>query len=176
MEQAIVDLGGKILALCRVTFGRHQSAIEYELLKLGRNIEDLGTPALSWRDLEVIIANTPVDSALGRSMVGERAEWGISDYLSALVVDALNAGNWQRGGGKGSRPKPLPRPGKKSGGRQMGSEPIPASTFDGWWDAPREDPDAESEPDLAVDPVGESETVELTEERRRWRLSNTTTE
>lgn len=29
-----------------------------------------------------------------------------------MAVDALHAANWQRGGGKSKRPKPIPRPGR----------------------------------------------------------------
>lgn len=35
------------------------------------------------------------------------------------MIDALNAGNWQRGGDKKvTRPKPLPRPGQSEGKRR----------------------------------------------------------
>lgn len=44
-------------------------------------------------------------------MNGEAALWGVTDYLLAAAVDALNAANWQRAGDKKAhRPKPLPRP------------------------------------------------------------------
>ena len=36
--------------------------------------------------------------------------WDMNTYLLANVVDLLAAGNWQRSGGKGRRPKPLQRP------------------------------------------------------------------
>lgn len=44
------------------------------------------------------------------SLHGEAARWGVTDYLLANAVDALQGANWQRGGGKGSRPKPVHRP------------------------------------------------------------------
>jgi hypothetical protein len=31
--------------------------------------------------------------------------------LLAIVADRLAAANWQRGGGKGRKPEPIPRPG-----------------------------------------------------------------
>lgn len=55
-------------------------------------------------------------SALHRDIAGADAIWGLTDHLLAAVLDALNSGNWQRGGGKGPRPKPTPRPGR--GGRK----------------------------------------------------------
>lgn len=53
----------------------------------------------------------PSTSALSRSIHGDQALWSTSDHLLAAAVDALSAGNWQRGGGKGKRPQPVPRPG-----------------------------------------------------------------
>lgn len=41
---------------------------------------------------------------------GEYVEWGTTDWLLAGVLDVLQGANWQRGGGKGQRPKPIPRP------------------------------------------------------------------
>lgn len=38
--------------------------------------------------------------------------WGDAEHILAHILDVLAAGNWQRGGGKGRRPQPLPRPGK----------------------------------------------------------------
>lgn len=43
-------------------------------------------------------------------MGGEAAAWTLTDHLLAMTVDVLRSANWQRGG-KGPRPKPLPRPG-----------------------------------------------------------------
>lgn len=44
--------------------------------------------------------------------------WDTIEHLLAAVVDLLAAANWQRGGGKGQKPKPVPRPqaeGKRRG-------------------------------------------------------------
>jgi hypothetical protein len=59
----------------------------------------------------VVIANLPRDSAFVRSVLGEQADWSLTDHLLAAIFDTLASANWQRGGGKGRRPKPLPRPG-----------------------------------------------------------------
>ncbi len=37
--------------------------------------------------------------------------WGLQEHLLAVIADTERAANYQRGGGKGTRPKPLPRPG-----------------------------------------------------------------
>lgn len=67
-------------------------------------------------------------------MGGEKAEWGPAEYLLASILDALRSGNWQRGGGKGSKPKRTPRPGEKDKGEKIGSGAIPIKDFDAWWD------------------------------------------
>jgi hypothetical protein len=37
--------------------------------------------------------------------------WTVGDHLTASVFDAINVGNWQRGGDpKARRPKAVPRP------------------------------------------------------------------
>lgn len=37
--------------------------------------------------------------------------WTPTEYLLAEITDAIRGGNWQRSGGKGSRPRRIPRPG-----------------------------------------------------------------
>jgi hypothetical protein len=100
----------------------HLEAIDYDLLTLGCDIRDLGTSALPWYRLRAIVTYLPPTSALARSIHGEKALWTTTDHLLAAAVDALASGNWQRGGGKGKRPKPLPRPGETdAGARTMGT-------------------------------------------------------
>lgn len=60
--------------------------------------------------------------------------WGLTEHLLASAVDALNAGNWQRGGDRHApKPKPVKRPGGKE--QQYGKGAIPISEFKAWWDA-----------------------------------------
>lgn len=60
----------------------------------------------------------PPDSALGAAVQGgpQFRGWRIDTYLLAAAVDVLQAANYQRSGGKGSRPKPVTRPGRKQRG------------------------------------------------------------
>lgn len=44
------------------------------------------------------------------SLHGDAARWGIDTHLLATIVDVLAGANWQRGGGKGPKPKPVKRP------------------------------------------------------------------
>jgi hypothetical protein len=56
------------------------------------------------------VGHLPASSALARARHGEFATWTIDTHLLALIADVLRASNYQRGGGKGQKPKPLPRP------------------------------------------------------------------
>ncbi|QGJ97154.1 tail assembly chaperone [Arthrobacter phage Maria1952] len=126
-----VSLGGisALLELLR----EHRGAIEYTLLTMGMDLDQLGA-GLDWRQLWQIIAYSPLGSALGKSLHGEAAEWTVTDHLLAIVVDVLQDANWQRGGGKGAQPARIKRPGVKDKNTQsFGSEPIKISEFDNWW-------------------------------------------
>lgn len=60
----------------------------------------------------MLIRNLPPDSALARAVHGSnRVDWTPEIELLATIVDALNIAAYQRSGGKGRRPKPVPRPG-----------------------------------------------------------------
>lgn len=58
----------------------------------------------------VYIRHLPPGSPLGVALHGDAARWGVTEHLLASAVDALVGANWQRGGGKGQRPKPIQRP------------------------------------------------------------------
>lgn len=66
-----------------------------------------------WRRLVALARQLPPSSPwVLRETDGESA-WQIPEQLAALTVDVLALANWQRGGGKGRRPKPIGRPGVK---------------------------------------------------------------
>lgn len=68
-------------------------AIEYELIKLGLRIEWLGSPALSWRDLKVIVHHLPPDSALGQAFEPDRWQW--ADIKTQLLASMINIAGYQ---------------------------------------------------------------------------------
>lgn len=76
-------------------------------------LSDLGTPALTWRRLGVLLRQLPIEARTVRITVGDQALWSQETYMLANVVDLLSGANWQRGGGKGRKPKPMQRPGQK---------------------------------------------------------------
>lgn len=73
----------------------------------------------------MLVRQLPRDSALARAQLGESALWGVAEHLMAHAVDRLGAGNWQRGGGKGQRPKPFPRPGARPNSETFNGEAVP---------------------------------------------------
>ncbi|GAA2618732.1 hypothetical protein SMC26_40290 [Actinomadura fulvescens] len=85
----------------------HGEAVEYDL----RAYWSCALTDITWRQLRVFLEHVPLDSATARSVHGEAAVWGMPEQLLAAVVDVLNWANYQRGGGKGNRPRPVKRPG-----------------------------------------------------------------
>lgn len=90
-------------------------------------MSDLGE-SLSWRRLGVLIRQLPETSRTVAAASGE--VWSRTDQLLAAVFDALNAANWQRGGGKPPRPKPLPRPGVEDRTTEVRRFGQPVRTID----------------------------------------------
>jgi hypothetical protein len=114
------DHCGGILGLLRL-LTEHGEAIEYELLTIGKHIDDLGTRRLSWRDLLVVVKQAPPQGALHRALDPEGWGWTVDSYLLAADVDYAAAAAWQRAGDKRKkRPDPILRPGqKKKRGRNL---------------------------------------------------------
>ena len=54
------------------------------------------------------------DSALASSLNSD-SEWTLEAHLLANIADQLAWANYQRAGGKGTKPKPIPRPGSDEG-------------------------------------------------------------
>jgi hypothetical protein len=66
---------------------------------------------------------------------GKDSIWTLEAQLLALIGDILNVANYQRGGGKGQKPKPLERPGVKPEVKTTwGGTAVTAKSFDAWWD------------------------------------------
>lgn len=106
--------------------------MNYDLMKMGLRLRQLGTGALSWGDLHDYVRYGNTDTALALERWGSTVVWTLTDHLLATAVDALHSANWQRGGGKGMRPQPITRPGADNS-EHIGSDPIPASEFMDWW-------------------------------------------
>jgi len=77
----------------------------------------LGTEALTYRRLDVLIRALPREAATVRAVAGPAAEWGDLEHLTATMVDELR-GLWYTyvsahttRSKKPKKPKPIIRPG-----------------------------------------------------------------
>lgn len=101
-------LGG-ILSLVAL-IGEHTDAIRADLHRYHRiQLTDIGR-TVTFGEVRAFLAHLPHDAALWRAM-GSPRQWGYPELLLAAIENRLSAGNWQRGGGKGRRPKPITAPG-----------------------------------------------------------------
>lgn len=106
---------GGILDLIRLVEEEDaQSEFEYDLIQAGVRLRWVGdgTDRLSWRDLLVLVRHMDGTAALAQKLSEGDSQWDFKTHLLASVVDGVHAMIWQNGGGKGQRPKPLPRPGQ----------------------------------------------------------------
>ena len=89
----------------------HAEALEFDLIKLGLRLRDAGSLAFNWRDLMVICRRLGRDSELYRDMNPEDdTSWSVDTYLLAQLVDNTSWQIYQANHGKGTKPKPVPRP------------------------------------------------------------------
>lgn len=71
----------------------------------------------------MLLSQLPTDARAAR-IVDERLQWTTTDHLLANVVDMLRGISWQLGGGKGQRPRPIPRPGDVNRRRMGKARPL----------------------------------------------------
>ena len=114
MDERVGGIVGGISGLYELV-KEHREAIHFDLLTLGLSPRLIGTTRFGWDDFAVWVKYMPRSSQLFQSVHGP--QWSAELHMLANVVDLLAAANWQRGGGKGGRPKPVKRPGVKSGER-----------------------------------------------------------
>lgn len=99
----------------------HGAAVEADLQRFyDADLSDLTTGRLTWRRLAVLIAGLPRESVTVQEVNGPDLAWGLAEHLLAFIGDGIQAGNWQRSGGKGKPPKPTPRPGVQDGLKRVG--------------------------------------------------------
>ena len=111
MERRVGYRRGGIRGLARL-LGEHGEAVEYDLIRLGLRLSWLGTRRLTWRDLYVIVRQSPQDSALHRAVAGPDHIWDLHGHLLAGIFDVLAVANWQRSGVEhAKKPERLQRPG-----------------------------------------------------------------
>lgn len=104
MAQRILRQPGGIKGLLQF-LQEHGEAVNADLLDRGYTVRDIGS-RLGWGDLRSLITYARHDSAIYRSL--HPKSWWYTPELSRLdrIEYLLAAANWQRGGGKGEKPKP----------------------------------------------------------------------
>ncbi len=116
---------------------QHREALEFELIREGLRLRDLPSEAFDWRDLYVLVRRwqkTPGNAFAASVNDGvEVPSWG--EQVLALAYDALQGIAFILKRGKGQRPKRLTRWWEKRREQKFGSDPIPLSQFDDWWDS-----------------------------------------
>ncbi|WP_202530722.1 MULTISPECIES: hypothetical protein [unclassified Streptomyces] len=104
------------------------------LRHFGLDLLDWHRGRLTSRRLALLIRHLPRDSATVRASEGEAAEWSVTDYLLAAVVDHLAAANWMfslvNSDGESEQPdmpEPVPRPVRAGTAAEPRSSPAPES-------------------------------------------------
>ncbi|EFL01078.1 conserved hypothetical protein [Streptomyces sp. SPB78] len=102
------------------------------LRHFGLDLLDWHRGRLTSRRLALLIRHLPRDSATVRATEGEAAEWSVTDYLLAAVVDHLAAANWMfslvNSDGESEQPdmpEPVPRPARGQGQAPPAEDPPP---------------------------------------------------
>lgn len=137
MGGGVGNLRGGIQSLLSLIADQGE-ALEFDLISLGLRLRDCPSPEFNWRDLWVICRRLGRSSELYKAMnPDDDTSWSVTDYLLALVADNTAFRLWQSAGGKGRKPKPIPRPGDT---KKYGGDSLPVSDMADWlgWDDPAE--------------------------------------
>ena len=129
MERAVEHGPREFLSLVQLS-REHSEALEFDLIKLGLRLRDAGSLEFNWRDLWVVCRRLGRDSELYKSMnPDDDTSWSVTDYLLALVADNTAFRLYQAAGGKGKKPKPVPRPGDV---KRYGGDALPVTGMQEW--------------------------------------------
>ena len=129
MERQVEHGPREFLSLVQLA-REHSEALEFDLIKLGLRLRDAGSLEFNWRDLWVICRRLGRDSELYKSMnPDDDTSWSVTDYLLAMVADNTAFRLYQAAGGKGKKPKPVPRPGDV---KRYGDDALPVADMQEW--------------------------------------------
>ena len=129
MERQVEHGPWEFLSLVQLS-REHSEALEFDLIKLGLRLRDAGSLEFNWRDLWVICRRLGRDSELYKSMnPDDDTSWSVTDYLLAMVADNTSFRLYQAAGGKGKKPKPVPRPGDV---KRYGGDALPVTEMAEW--------------------------------------------
>lgn len=98
----------------------HGDSIEADFQRYYRiYLGDLFTGKLTWRRFKVLYSRLPQNSQTSIAINGRAALWTDVEELLASICEVLAWANWQRGGGKGAKPKSIDRPYNESKPKTM---------------------------------------------------------
>lgn len=144
MEQRVFHQPGGTLSLARL-IREHGEAIEFDLIRMGLRLRDVGSSGFNWRDLYIVVKHLDRETETYRELhPDDDTSWTVSDYLLAVIADTTHMRLWQAGGGKGKKPKPIPRPGEVKHRRGDSMSMEEAKAWLGW-----DEPDAAAAVDLS---------------------------
>lgn len=123
---------GGIFGLCDLV-DEFPEAVEYDVLRHGLRLRNLGSSSFTWRDLKVLVEQQrPGESALWMEQNPDHM-WGLSEFLLADVADTLHMLFWAKtkdGAKNRNRPNPIERPGRRP--ERMGKKPLPLDEMADW--------------------------------------------
>ena len=112
MGRTFVYQRGGILGVARI-LKDYGNATDFDLMtRCGVRLRNV-PESIGWDGVLVFMNHAPRDGALARAY-DNRAQWGVTDYLLAALVDEVNVLIYQLSGGKGKKPKPVKRPQQKT--------------------------------------------------------------
>jgi hypothetical protein len=97
------------------------------MTKAGVRLADIGEQ-FTWLDLRDFVGNLPPspDSAVYRAQYPKSWWWTPEFDFLAATLNALQWANWQRGSGKGEKPKPVKRPKEQPKNGPISAEELQA--------------------------------------------------
>lgn len=104
--------------------GEHTAAVRRDLHAYHRvRLSDIGR-TVTWGEVGAFLAHLPPDAALW-AVTNSPRQWRWIEHLLAASVHAAQSGNWQRGGGKGRRPRPIKPPGASEADETTVGQALP---------------------------------------------------
>ncbi len=134
---------GGIADLLRLA-DEHGGALEYDLMTRAGATLDMVPAQISWTALRSFVTHLDQESAVYAELNPEGAAWARCAGVKTLLADLYDliaafrwefcAANTPARKAKPQKPRPYQRPGAKDDRVRVGSDPIPISEFDDWWE------------------------------------------
>lgn len=123
----------------------HREAVEYDLIRSGLRLDWLGTEALSWRDLRVMVTQAQPDTAVFKSMNPHWQQTVEADLLRAIEFNVrILAWQQSRDGQKGqNKPEAWTWPWESKPDKAFRGDPMTIEEARDWlgWSQQMKEPD-----------------------------------